>query len=64
MSDLVERRKICGECGAEFVLSYNRKTGEAQQSFPVPCGPETECFKRNMPLSDFKPNCAPQLIGA
>lgn len=58
--DIVARRSDpCKKCGAHFELLYNRRTGEAAQFWPKRCGPDTDCFKRLMPKSDFCPHSRP-----
>lgn len=52
-NEVVRQSERCSKCGGFFELRYSRRTGEAVQTWPTKCGPESDCFKRMMPKSDF-----------
>ena len=50
----VHHRRVCPDCGREFILEYDRITGRGMQSWQQGCDTFDECFKKYMPPSDFR----------
>ncbi len=53
--DIVRHWRRCDDCGREFTLEYNRRTGRAFESWQRGCKTLEECRKRILgSLSDFR----------